>query len=145
MTADAWLADDAVQETFLRAWKYQDSFRGSGSYEGWLLRICRHTIIDLSRQRGGDRLDAGPLPHDGERLTDHRSTNHGSSLVIDEALASLPVAQREVITLCGVLGYDYESAAELLGVPVGTIRSRLSRARAGLSAALAPDAPVQTA
>lgn len=127
LTNDSWLAEEAVQETFLRAWKYQDSFRGTGSYEGWLLRICRNSIVDLAARRPKDRsieeVAERPEPgHDGATVAE-----------VGDALASLSTSQREVLTVCGVLGYDYESAAELLGVPIGTIRSRLHRARAALS------------
>ena len=143
ITSDPWTADDAVQETFLRAWKYQDSFRGAGSYEGWLLRICRNVVIDLASGRHVDRLDPLPLPGNTERLADHRAPE--SSIEIDQAIAALPVAQREVVTLCGVLGYDYDAAAELLGVPVGTVRSRLHRARTALAVELADVADERTA
>ncbi len=103
LSSDSFLMEDAVQETFLRAWKYQDSFRGDGSYEGWLLRICRNAVIDQATRRGTERLDL--LEHD-------QSVNgrHEDIVDLDDALGTLPVAQREVITLCGVLGYDYESA-----------------------------------
>lgn len=131
LTNDPWLAEEAVQETFVRAWKYQDSFRGSGSYEGWLLRICRNSMIDLAAKRSTDQ----PISDVADELVDH--DHDGASVTeIDEAMAGLPVGQREVLTLCGVLGYDYESAAELLDVPVGTVRSRLHRGRAALSVAL---------
>ncbi|MEZ5229712.1 MAG: RNA polymerase sigma factor [Acidimicrobiales bacterium] len=129
LTNDRWLADDAVQETFLRAWKYQDSFRGDGSYQGWLLRICRNAVVDQARRPGSERFDV--LDEDRAGVGDHEDV-----IDLDHLLQSLPVAQREVLTLCGVLGYDYETAADLLDVPVGTVRSRLSRARAGLAACL---------
>jgi RNA polymerase sigma-70 factor (ECF subfamily) len=139
LTADPWLADDAVQETFLRAWKYQDSFRGTGSYEGWLLRICRNTVIDQATHRGSERSSLTTTGLDVDDVIDHSAGNSVRSVEIDEAIAALPVIQREVIALCGVLGYDYEAAAAVLGVPVGTIRSRLHRARSALAATLDTD------
>jgi RNA polymerase sigma-70 factor (ECF subfamily) len=117
---DSWTADDAVQETFLRAWKYLDSFRGHGSFEGWLIRICRNCIIDLVRTR--------PLPVD-EDLPERASAPDTSTEVYD-LVERLPVEQREVVALCGMLGFDYATTADILGVPVGTVRSRLHRARA---------------
>ncbi|MFN8025157.1 MAG: RNA polymerase sigma factor [Acidimicrobiia bacterium] len=122
MTNDRWAADDAVQETFLRAWKYLDSFRGNGSFEGWLIRICHNCVIDLARGRT-DTPD--------DRLPDHAQAPDHSSEVHD-LIERLPAEQREVVALCGVLGYDYAAAAAILDVPVGTIRSRLHRARAAL-------------
>lgn len=131
LTNDPWTADDAVQETFLRAWKYQDSFRGDGSYEGWLIRICRNVVIDLGTKRGSERLDVVPFqPGADPWATD---VDHEAAFDLDEALRELPIAQREIITLCGVLGYDYESAAVLLDLPIGTVRSRLNRARKQLA------------
>jgi len=128
VASDGWTAEDAVQETFLRAWKYLDSFRGHGSFEGWLIRICRNCIIDLARAHPTDPQDRMP-----ERVEhpDHSSDVH-------DLIERLPLEQREVVALCGVLGYDYAAAAALLEVPVGTIRSRLHRARAALERDLYP-------
>lgn len=130
LTNDPWLAEEAVQMTFVRAWKYQDSFRGEGSYEGWLLRICRNLVVDLAAKRRHDQsiddLVEGPAHHDDATTVTE----------LGEALSRLPAAQREVLTLCGLLGYDYAAAAELLDVPIGTVRSRLHRGRATLDSLL---------
>jgi RNA polymerase sigma-70 factor (ECF subfamily) len=130
MCRDRWQAEEAVQETFLRAWKYQDTFADRGSFEGWLIRICRNCVIDLAHRAARteeiELVEVAIQPdHAGE---------------VDDLLNRLPVAQREVVLLCGVLGYDYESAAVILDVPIGTVRSRLSRARQSLDASLR-DAP----
>ena len=135
VASDRWTAEDAVQETFLRAWKYLDSFRGQGSFEGWLIRICRNCIIDLVTKR--------PLPID-EELPDHPSPADTSNDVYD-LVERLPVEHREVVALCGLLGFDYASTAEILGVPVGTVRSRLHRARAILERQLGADGEEATA
>ncbi len=126
---DPWTAEDAVQETFLRAWKYLDSFRGQGSFEGWLIRICRNCIIDLVTHR--------PLVLD-ERLPERPAPADTTSEVYD-LVERLPLEHREVVALCGLLGFDYASTAEILGVPVGTVRSRLHRARAILERQLGAD------
>ena len=131
ISVDRWAAEEAVQETFLRAWKYLDSYRGSGSFEGWLLRICRRCVIDqASRSTATEPLD-DTARHDlqvlnGEGLSD-----------IADLVRRLPLPQREALVLCTILGYDYEQAADLLDVPVGTIRSRIHRARASLEGRLA--------
>lgn len=124
---DAWTAEDAVQETFLRAWKYLDSFRGSGSFEGWLIRICRNCIIDLAARR---------VPVPTETIPEQPEAPD-TSHEIYELLGQLPIEQREVIALSGLLGYEYTAVAELLGIPVGTVRSRLHRARATIMRCLA--------
>jgi RNA polymerase sigma-70 factor (ECF subfamily) len=129
---DPWIADDAVQETFARAWKYLDSYTAHGSFEGWLIRICRNCIIDLANRPvvtsfAIDEHDA-PEPPD-------------CSVELHMLVDGLPLTQREVFVLCGMLGYDYQGAADLLGVPVGTVRSRLSRARDALALMLISDEP----
>jgi RNA polymerase sigma-70 factor (ECF subfamily) len=123
-TTSVRIAEDAVQETFLRAWRYFDSFRGEGSFEGWLIRICRRCIIDLveREQRSG-----------ATELTNLTKSHHTPQTAYVETMMlieTLDPHHREVVALCGMLGYDYESAARILDVPVGTVRSRLSRARA---------------
>ena len=125
ITRNGWDAEEAVQETFLRAWKYLDTFDRRGSFEGWLIRICRNCVIDLAErdsrreQPTADVIELAIEP-------DHRGEVH-------DLLDRLPLPQREVLVLCGMFGYDYEAAAHILDVPVGTVRSRLSRARAGLA------------
>jgi RNA polymerase sigma-70 factor, ECF subfamily len=120
---DQWAAEDATSETFLRAWKYIDSFRADGSFEGWLLRICRRCVIDqATRHRPTEELD--------ER-TQRRDLGSADGLTeITDLLRTLPLPQREALVLCSVLGYTYEQVADLLDVPIGTVRSRVNRARA---------------
>jgi RNA polymerase sigma-70 factor, ECF subfamily len=128
MASTSSLAEDAVQETFLRAWRYLDSFRGDGSFEGWLIRICRRCVIDLEQ---AERRRSQPVD-----VPVAEARDHGSTVELTDLMASLPMEQREVLVLCGVLGYDYDTAALVLDVPVGTVRSRLSRARQRLAARL---------
>jgi RNA polymerase sigma-70 factor (ECF subfamily) len=125
-TTSASIAEDAVQETFLRAWRYFDSFRGEGSFEGWLIKICRRCIIDMADRE--QRTKAEQLP-----TLVSQADHHPETLMLVEMLSP---HHREVVTLCALLGYDYETAAQVLDVPVGTVRSRLSRARALLAEAL---------
>lgn len=133
------IAEDAVQETFLRAWRYLDSFRGTGSREGWLLRICRNAIYDLEAKERRSvpaddvmilRLDHEPSGSDD--VAAPSGIDELAGIQMSELLSHLPVLQREVVVLCAILGYSYEAAAELLDTPVGTVRSRLSRARHSL-------------
>jgi len=123
VSPDRWTAEDVVQETFLRAWKYRDSFRATGSFEGWLIRICRNCLTDYAA-RPVDRPMAN-LPESGEYFD--------GVLELQDVIARLPEPQREVIALCALLGYDYATAAEVLEVPIGTVRSRLHRARATIA------------
>jgi len=119
------IAEHAIQETFLRAWKYLDSFGRNGSFEGWLLRITRNCVYDL------EAIERKQVVVELNQRTVSQSPDHQHEVI--DAVARLPVLQREVITLCGLLGYDYETAARILDVPVGTVRSRLNRARSALA------------
>ena len=120
---DLWAAEDAVQETFLRAWKYRDSFNATGSFEGWLIRICRNCLIDLASKTVDRPTDAVP---------EVVAANDGLHELYD-LVSRLPIHQREVVTVCAILGYDYAGAAELLEIPIGTVRSRLHRARTAIA------------
>jgi RNA polymerase sigma-70 factor (ECF subfamily) len=128
LTANRTVAEDAVQETFLRAWRYLHTYNSAGSLEGWLLTICRRCVIDLAQRDERHATTVTPLL---------ASTDADHSVDIIELIAGLPLPQREVLVLCGWLGYDYDAAAAILDVPVGTIRSRLHRARAALADILA--------
>jgi len=125
------VAEDAVQETFLRAWRHLDAFRGDGTLEGWLIRICRRCVIDLERR---ERRAARPVERPSAWCEDPDLSGEAFAV-----LETLTRDHREVLVICGVLGYDYESAAAVLDLPVGTVRSRLHRARAAFAAALDVD------
>lgn len=126
MTRSTALAEEATQDTFVRAWKYLDSFRGDGSLEGWLIRICRNCVFDLvQRESRADIVSLQPVVE----APDHRADIYGF-------LDGLSPADREILMICGVLGFDYDSASEILDIPIGTVRSRLSRARVHLGDAM---------
>lgn len=118
------LVEEAVQETFIRAWRYWPTFRHESSVLSWLITICRRVIIDLVRK--DHQLEILP-----DEVADTRDISEPTAL--DELVSRLPLPQREVIVLCAVLGFDYGTAAHTLGIPVGTVRSRLSRARETLA------------
>ena len=127
-------ADDLTQEVYLRALPALERFRADASARTWLLRIARNTCADhvrsrvrrrslLDRMRPGDRDELGPDPSGG--------------VALDHLVASLDGERREAFVLTQVLGCSYREAAEIAGVPVGTIRSRVARARGDLLDALA--------
>jgi len=122
-TSRKHIAEEAVQETFIRAWRYWPTFRNESSVLSWLITICRRVIIDLVKK---DSV-VEELPAD---IGDNSDVYEQSA--IQELISHLPLAQREVMVLCAVLGFDYETAATTLNIPVGTVRSRLARARESL-------------
>lgn len=130
---DVDTADDLAQETYERAFTSLHRFRATGPARHWLLTIARRACADSARRRTrrrrlGRRVDAEPV--------DHVVTPIGTGLELDEALFALDPDRRAAFVLTQVNGLRYEEAAELLGVPIGTIRSRVARAREQLTAAL---------
>ncbi|MSZ30701.1 MAG: sigma-70 family RNA polymerase sigma factor [Actinobacteria bacterium] len=120
ITSNPHIAEEAVQETFIRAWRYWPTFRHESSAVSWLITICRRVVIDMAKK---NRVHE-QLP---ENVIDIR--DHFASTAIYDMVRELPLPQREVVVLCAVLGFDYDSAATTLNIPIGTVRSRLARAR----------------
>ena len=125
------LADDLVQDTIMKAWAKQESFQPGTNMKAWLFTILRNEFYSRMRKRGREVQDS-----DGaftERLSVHPA-QYGSLDLQDfrKALDSLPADQREAIILIGASGFAYEEAAEICGCAVGTIKSRVSRARTRL-------------
>jgi RNA polymerase sigma-70 factor, ECF subfamily len=124
-------ADDLVQETLVKAWDKQSSFQPGTNLKAWLFTILRNEFYSQMRKRGREVQDS-----DGT-LTASVAIHPGQQGAIDlkdfrKALEQLPEDQREAIVLIGASGFSYEEAAEICGCAVGTIKSRVSRARARL-------------
>jgi len=124
-------ADDLVQETILKAWAKQTSFSLGTNMKAWLFTILRNEFYSQMRKRGREVQDS-----DGA-MTARLSTQPAQHGVLDladfkKALDKLPSDQREAIILVGASGFAYEEAAEICGCAVGTIKSRVSRARSRL-------------
>jgi RNA polymerase sigma-70 factor (ECF subfamily) len=132
---NAGAAEDAVQETLLRAWKSADRFDPSrGTLRAWLYGILRNLLVDLARARAR-RPRTTPIVSDVSVATDDIETLLGS-LTMRAALRRLRAEHREVIDLCELRQRPHAEVAQRLGVPVGTIRSRLFYARAAMKQAL---------
>lgn len=138
LLSDADGAADAVQDSFIKAYRALDSFRG-GSFKSWLMRIVTNTCYDVLRarkRRATESIDDLPveeeyavqLTDEGESPQDYVERRELNAL-LEEAIGSLPDDQRTVIVLCDVEGYSYEEIAEITGVAMGTVKSRISRAR----------------
>lgn len=127
---DPGSADDLTQETYLRAFRALPAFEGRASARTWLLGIARRTCADhlrsVVRRR---RLDARLATHAD---TDHAQPDPSGHLAAADLLRRLPEERRGAFALTQVLGLSYAEAAAVEGVPLGTIRSRVARARAEL-------------
>jgi len=125
-------ADDLVQETLLKAWANAASYRPDSNMRAWLFTILRNTFFSLRRQRGREIQDTDGIY--SQRLATP-AAQHGALDLADFriALAKLPIEQREVLILVGASGLSYEEAAAVCNIAVGTVKSRISRARAALA------------
>ncbi|MET0600122.1 MAG: sigma-70 family RNA polymerase sigma factor [Mesorhizobium sp.] len=124
-------ADDLVQETLVKAWDKQSSFQPGTNLKAWLFTILRNEFYSQMRKRGREVQDSDGVMT--ARLAVHPS-QHGLLDLEDfrAALEQLPEDQREAIILIGASGFSYEEAAEICQCAVGTIKSRVSRARTRL-------------
>jgi RNA polymerase sigma-70 factor (ECF subfamily) len=133
---DADNTDDLVQETYARAFSALHRFRATGPAKHWLLTIARRTCVDAIRRRSRLRRLGATLQHEHEHeLRFHPGVEQRFEL--DSALLALDLDRRAAFVLTQINGLRYEEAAQLLGVPIGTIRSRVARAREQLAAVMA--------
>jgi RNA polymerase sigma-70 factor (ECF subfamily) len=132
---DAQYADDLAQETYERAIASVHRYRAEGAARGWLLTIARRTCVDHTRRAGRrrrleraviDDVTAGSL--DGS-VTSPDATGR---VDLDDVLAHLDDDRRSAFVLTQILGLHYDEAAEVLDCPIGTVRSRVARARRDL-------------
>jgi RNA polymerase sigma factor (sigma-70 family) len=126
-------AEDMVQEAYLRAFKFFNAFRGVDG-RAWLLTIVRHTGYTwLQRHRGRELATAfDEEQHSGEREDSNPETlllQQANQQLLREALEALPVEYREVIVLRELEGLSYKEIAGIADLPLGTVMSRLARAR----------------
>lgn len=141
MTQQRADAEDLVQDTLLRAWRSIDTFDGAHP-RAWLLTIMRNAEINRHRRQRPELLD------DPDHTTDRETSGSDESAedvvvgrtfdtVVDAALAALPTKFRQAVLLVDVDGLTYAEAADALGIPEGTVMSRLHRARARIRQRLA--------
>ena len=132
-------ADDLVQETLMKAWHHQLSFEAGTNIRAWLYTILRNEFYSQMRKRRREIEDA-----DGE-YSNKVAINGGQESYLDMAdlrfaLAKLPDDQREAIILVGASGFSYQEVAKICGVAIGTVKSRVSRAREKLAILLGVEA-----
>lgn len=125
-------ADDLTQDTYSRAIRALPAFRGDSSARTWLLQIARRTCADEIRRRTRGRAAFDRL----RRRREPEARDLGGEVTLDALIQGLDHDRRAAFVLTQVLGLSYHEAAETCGCPVGTIRSRVARAREDLVAAM---------
>jgi RNA polymerase sigma-70 factor (ECF subfamily) len=139
---DVALADDLAQECFIQAWSHLAQFQGQSRMATWLYRIAYNRF--LMHLRSHQAMQA--LPEEGQEqlhglATEHPALASAARLDVQAALTRLPEAERVAMLHCYQLDLSHEEAAQVLGLPLGTLKSQLLRAKARLRDALSAWAP----
>ena len=141
LAQDRTEAEDLVQETYVKALKGFSSFRPGTNFRAWMYRILRNTFLTsrtglrASATMALDSDDSPELPA-GPETPETILIEHSQHQLLQTAIESLPVHFREVLLLCEVEEMSYQEISETLSIPIGTVMSRLSRARKALRESL---------
>ncbi len=142
LTRDQAEAEDLVQETYMKALRGFSSFQQGTNFRAWIYRILRNTFLT---SKTGLKATAS-LDDEDENLPEPATEETPESVLVaryeqeglQQALGALPVIYREVILLCDLEEMSYQEIGDTLAIPIGTVMSRLSRARKALRASLSP-------
>lgn len=136
MTGDAHLAEELVQESFVRAWQKLRTFRGEAAFSTWLHRLTVNVV--LAHLRGSDRREFGDGGAAAESHAEAPSPtpNPGAAIDLERAIGTLPDGLRAVFVLHDVEGFKHREISRLTGIAVGTSKAQLHRARRLLRKAL---------
>ncbi|AMO22106.1 RNA polymerase sigma factor RpoE [Ramlibacter solisilvae] len=154
MVRDADLVEDIAQETFIRAYRALGQFRGEAQFYTWLYRIAVNTakkaLVDLKRDPlvSETALKAGSEDEDETSAVENELTSAETpetvlaakeiAATVNSAMEALPDELRQAVTLREIEGLSYEEIAEVMNCPIGTVRSRIFRAREAISAKVKP-------
>ncbi|MFC2119650.1 sigma-70 family RNA polymerase sigma factor [Bacteroidota bacterium] len=133
-------AQDLVQETYFKAYKNYHQFEGGTNSKAWMFMILKNTFINNYRKlkREPAKVDYNEIEDIYENIKSNHTKDNNLGLDfyhnlldddLSEALEKLPVKMKEVFLLCDLEGYSYEEISEIVDIPIGTVRSRLHRAR----------------
>ena len=152
MVRDVDLVEDIAQETFIRAYRALAQFRGEAQFYTWLYRIAVNTakkaLMDLKRNptvsenffKSGDDDETSPLENDliSPETPDAVLASKEIAEMVNSAMEALPEELRQAITLREIEGLSYEEISEVMSCPIGTVRSRIFRAREAISEKIKP-------
>lgn len=126
-------ADDLAQDTFIRAFNKIEGFKGEGTFKAWLCRIAYTEFLMHARKRKSAQRTSEALAREPEE-TNEAPRAAGQSLDLDRALATLKEDERTCVILCYANGLTHGEAAEVTGLPLGTVKSHVNRGRDKLRA-----------
>ena len=138
LTSRSDRADDLVQETMIKAWSHHQSFVPGTNMKAWLFTILRNEFYTQLRKRKREVEDADGVYSSSVSVQGNQQS-HLELADLTLALAKLPDDQREAVVLVGASGFSYEEAANICGCAVGTVKSRVNRARERLTQLLQLD------
>jgi len=141
ITRDASVADDLVQETLLRAWRYFDRFDRGTNCKAWLFRIMLNLWLRLGKKRTAQSRASVPIDESHALVSASASGDFLEQAQVRRAFDALPQEQRIVLQLAVIDGFTSRELSEMLALPIGTVMSRLSRGRAALRERLAQSIP----
>lgn len=143
LTPDQGLAEEILQDSIVAVWQGAGGFEGRSSVRTWLFGIARRQAHNVLRRRGLPLADAEALDvlEDPEPGPEARAISLGDAEELARRLALLPLIHREVLVLNFVHGLSYEEIAAVVGVPTGTVKSRLSNAKRALRHSFAAGEP----
>jgi RNA polymerase sigma-70 factor (ECF subfamily) len=131
---DQALADDVTQDAFVRLFRFLPRYRGDSKFSTWLFAISRNCALDELRRLGRRRALTDRLDHESPFQPEV-----SVRLEVKEAVAALPLELREPVVLIDMFGVSYAEVAAITKTPLGTVKSRVHRARAELARALRPE------
>ena len=135
LTQDRTEAEDLVQETYAKALRGFSSFQQGTNFRAWIYRILRNTFLTSRTGLKANiplEFDEDSEPAAGPETPESVMIEHSQQQLVQQALEEMPVHFREILLLCEVEEMSYQEISETLAVPMGTVMSRLSRARAAL-------------
>jgi RNA polymerase sigma-70 factor (ECF subfamily) len=128
-------AEDAVQEVFVKVFRSLPEFDGRSQFSTWLYRVTRNVCLDAFRAGKRRPVPVDPLDAVPAGLADP-ANEATMNVAVEQAMAALPPEDRDALSAVSVFGLSYEEAGEALGVPTGTVKSRVFRARKSLAHSL---------
>jgi RNA polymerase sigma-70 factor (ECF subfamily) len=126
LQGDHALADELAQEVFLKLWRKLHQYRGDARFGTWLFRMAYTEFLEHQRQGRLPQLDEAPTDSAFGEVPD---APHALRMDLSQALGRLPAAERQALMHCAELGLSHEEAAQVMGVPLGTLKSHVQRGK----------------